>query len=58
VTTPAAVLTASTSALATLTASDAAGIAAVVAILGLLDETAAAQIFDEAGNPILDESGG
>ena len=62
-TTPSAVLTAVTSAgaltgatasLATLTAADAAGIAA---FLGLLDE-AGGQIFDEAGNPILDESGG
>jgi len=63
VTTPAAVLTASTSSgtltgatavLATLTAADAAGIAV---LLGLLDE-AGGQITDEAGNPILDESGG
>jgi hypothetical protein len=62
VTTPAAVLTASTSSgtltgatasLATLTAADALG----AAILGLLNE-ASGQIFDEAGNPILDESGG
>lgn len=62
-TTPASVLTASTSSgvltgatvsLATLTAADAAGIAV---LLGLLTE-AGAQVLDEAGNPILDESGG
>lgn len=62
-TTPASVLTASTSSgvltgatasLATLTAADAAGIAV---LLGLLTE-GGAQVLDEAGNPILDESGG
>jgi len=48
-------LTAGTAFLATLTASDVAGVA--VLLLGLLDE-AGGELLDEAGNPILDESGG
>ena len=50
-------LTAGTAPLAMLTAADAAGVAAVTVLLGLLDE-GGGQVLDEAGNPILDESGG
>ena len=49
-------LTASTAALAVLTASDAAGAAAVQVVPGLLDE-AASVILDEAAASILNEDG-